>query len=197
MNGKTQRTRIWTPKEIQLAQMFYPTGELDETIVRFQVPTPDARVQVNISIIALPDPRTVNLEVPFDILGRDVDGTTPLVSAGLWLCAAELGQSGGAALPVTNLVGTHATPQLIPFDPGLMGYAETVLADCDQVLGELTLSKIAGSEGSDDPPNTMWVLKTRYQPVAGCVLCDEEWAEITSKCSPSIKGQPISFIAPA
>lgn len=194
-NGINQRTKIWTPKEFLLAQMYYPTGTMSATTVEFVVPTPDARVQVNISVIAVPNPRTPNLSLPVNVLGLTAGGA-PQITAGLWLAAA-IRAEGGAAIPVTDLVGTDAVRQSIPLNTGLMGWGQTVLADCDVVLGELTMSKVAPGEGSPtNPPETMWMLRTRYQPVAGCVLCDEEWTEIVSKCSPSIRGKPISFITP-
>lgn len=190
-SGRTQRTQIWTPREILLAQLYYPGGTLARTVVPFVVPTPDGRVQVNISILAVPDPGTTGIVIPFDPTGGG------LVSAGLWLAAAEIGQASGCMLPVTNLVGSHATPQQVPLDPALAVYAETVLSDCDAVMGELTLSQVGATEGTAPAPNCKWILKTRYQIVSGSIPCDEEWAEIVSKCNPAIRGNPISMLAPS
>ena len=69
LNGTNQRTRIWTPREILLAQLYYPRGTLAATVVPFVVPTPDGRVQVNISILAVPDPGTTGIALPFDVTG--------------------------------------------------------------------------------------------------------------------------------
>lgn len=184
--GINQRTRIWAPREIVLAQMFSGDTVLPATVIPFVVPTPDARVQVNVSILAVPDPTLPGLAIPYDVTGAGA------VTPRLWLAAAAIPQAWGGLLPVTNLVGTHAAPQAIPFDPGLMAYAQTVLADCDAVYGELTMAQAGGESGG--APNTTWILKTRYQPVAGALICDEEWSEIVSKCSPSIRGNPLILV---
>jgi hypothetical protein len=193
MNGIDQRTRIWEPRPLLLVDFQSNEQVFDPTEVEFTVPTPDARVQVNVSVIVVPDPSVGDVPIPYNVLGDDGTGA-PLISALLWLAAWQRAP-GGLLIPTTDLVGHRAVPQSIPLDPGLMGYSETVLADCEAVKGVLTISQAGIEEGGDFPPLGTWWLRTRYQPVAGCDICADEWKEIVSKASPSVPAA-LTVIAP-
>lgn len=184
MNGINQRTRIWCPAPVLLADLQSTSTAFDATQIEFTVPTPDARVQVNVSVYALPEASLPNIPIPFNVSGDDGAGG-PMIASKLWLGAWERA-GNGLLLPTTDLVGTRSVPQDIPLNTDLMGYSETVLADCDAVRGFLELAGAGGGgEGADAPPPLQWWLKTRYQPVAGCEICCDEWKEIVSKCTPS------------
>lgn len=175
------------PPEVTLARLFNSAATVPATVIPFAVPVPDARVQVSVTVVAVADPGTAGLTIPYNVLGRTAGGSA-LISAGLWLAAATNPASGGGLIPITNLVGVRASPQLIPFDTGLQGLGFSVLDSVDAVIGELTIAQIAAGGGDTAAPPCAWLLKTRFQPVAGAEICDDEWNQIVSRCTPAIRG---------
>jgi hypothetical protein len=164
--------RRWDPRAIRLGGVDATTaGGGASRSVGFRVPTPDARVMVKVAVLY----SAVNAQVsiPFDITRGG-----ELTSA-LWLAGAERTVQGTLE-PITNLVGTSAAPQVIPTDTGIMGYSQTYFDVGDAIIGRLTVTDVSDSGG----PALAIHLQTRYQPVAGAVLCDDEWAAIVAQCRP-------------
>ena len=187
-------TRRLYPAEILLAQIDNTYPAFTDKVMKFTVPTPDARLSVRISLVFRPDP--LWYVGPYDIFGMTPGGARMLTYA-LWLAAAV--KDNGAFLPVTNLLGTMGAPGLIPdtgglpvsgsqSGPGLLGYSQTVVADCDAVTGEFHVASLGYTIGAVTPPFGKWFLVTRYQAVRG--LCDDEWSELVPQCSPSLSGNP-------
>ncbi len=113
---------------------------------------------------------------------------------------------------MTNLLGTVPAPSSIPdtqpppgvtwlgdlppasyvYGSNLLGFSQTVLADCDAVIGQFHLANIGTLVGGVRAPNVQWFLSTRYQAVTP--LCDDEWAEIAAQCTPALTGSPLVVV---
>jgi len=180
MNGLNREQRIHEPRPDRLATL-NPTAAAVGPVVRpFTIPLPDARVQVKIAVFG--SPLFTGTPVPYDVtFGGNI-------TVQLWLAIAET-DPNGILIPTVNLVGTRAAPQLIPTDIDVMGYSETVNADGDAVVGEVTFTHSGAGPGT--PPITVWWLKTRYQPVSGALFEVREWQQIVGAASPRVPGTPL------
>jgi hypothetical protein len=195
-------TRLLQPAPIVLASIITP-GNLFLQHVPFIVPTPDARLSVRVSVIFQPDPSYWTATFP-DIWGEQVDGSR-VCNYSLWLAAAV--RDSGSLLPVTNLLGCRQVPAWIPVDPlwtsttlagglppafsqsgpGVLGYSQTVVADCDAVIGDFLAQGLGNV--SIPPYAGRWVLSTRYQGIVP--MCDDEWNAIVPHCTPALTGSPL------
>lgn len=123
-----------------------------------QVPVPDSRTRVKVSLLFVPPAGTTN----------------PVLAAGntIWIAATEedmRGGGGGRTVPVTDVEGTSAAPTAIPQSTGLLGYSREFVTAADylQVTATLVTSLNAGA----------WVLQTQIQPDA-VSFSWEEWDAI-------------------
>jgi hypothetical protein len=135
---------------------------------RFQVPIPDSRLRVKISVIFVPDP------------GLPPDAGSGAVPT-IWLYEAEKDRSGatGINIPCTNIEGTQAVPTAFG-TAGLGGYSREFVSAADYIEGVVAATFGSGAFGS-------FVLQCRYQPNA-VRFTDQEWNKITNACSPRVMG---------
>ena len=191
--------RMLKPAPIVMAQITnFATPQQQQ--LGFIVPTPDARLSVRVSVVFNPSPGYV---VPgfWDLWGMMVSGVTA-VNYQLWLAAAV--QDLGAVLAVTNLIGERSNGAQIPDRPGglppsftqygptVLGYSQTIVADCDAIVGLFTLSVNTGGGISIPPIPGRWSLNTRYQAISP--MCDDEWAEVAAHCTPNLQGSPLVIV---
>lgn len=149
----------WKPRGIVLAQV--ATGGSGAVVsTNFQVPTPDSRLRVKISLI----------------FHQNTPGVQP--NAQLWLHASDVDDTQNQGLiPVNNLAGsTQAAPITIPADNGLQGFSIELVSSADYIEGAFNVLP-NGAVG-------YWVLQTRYQPDAVRFQFDE-WDKIISQCNPT------------
>jgi hypothetical protein len=153
----------WIPKPIIVGQVIAGSTGAVKTST-FQVPFPDSRLRVKISLLFKRTPS-----------GSTV-GTSP--TATLWLAECDIDDSGmqGDEVPLTNIEGTFLAPTAIPADAGLLGYSREFVSAADYIQGVLRMTG-SGVTG-------YWVLQTRYQPQS-VSFSAEEWGLITAHCNPS------------
>jgi len=176
--------RIWEP-DPKLIAAINPAGATGSVLRQITVPLVDARVQTKISVSGYPtrpvgSDGTTAVTIPYDVTFG------ALIVFRLWLAIAERGPGTGVLVPTVNLLGTQAAPQNLPLDPSTMGWSETVLADGDAVIGEVTIN-YSGGAAAGFPPTAFW-LKTRYSPAPGALFDLPEWQQLVRGASPSIPG---------
>jgi hypothetical protein len=152
----------WIPKPIVLARVA-GLGTGNVVTSNFQVPMPDSRLRVKISLLFI---RAV------------AGGVTP--AATLWLFENDDDASGGNGadgeqIALGNIEGTFSAPTAIPAAVGLNGYSREFFTAADYIGGQLRVIDTPAVAGA-------WVLQARYQPQI--VLGDAEWQIVVSQCSP-------------
>jgi hypothetical protein len=175
--------QVYEPQPIKLANLVINVA-LAPTQLVFRVPTPDARVQVKIALIAVPTLSTAAPSappIPFDVTYGGI------VSLDLWLSAREVDENSGLHLPVVNLIGTAATPQAVPTDPGLMVLSQDVQGGQDSVWGVLDVAV----DGTGDASSIALFVQCRYSPLVD--MCLDEWQRIAGELSPALVGLPITM----
>ncbi|HYM46759.1 MAG TPA: hypothetical protein VES65_11450 [Solirubrobacteraceae bacterium] len=187
--GTNDGVKVFEPQPLRLAHIDTDLGPLAPAPIYFRVPTADGRVQAKIAIVAAPDVSGQTgapvPSIPFDVTFGGTVGVT------LWMCTRECDEGSGLFLPMTNLVGTFATPQVLPFDSGLMVFSESVLSDGDDVFGMVTFTVAAGSE-QQNPMN--WLLNVKYTPVVE--MSYEEWCRLVPTFNPELIGSTIIDLEP-
>ncbi len=146
------------------------SGNIDD--VEFQVPIPDSRLRVKISLLFIPTSGTA----------------TSGASGEVWMREAERDSSGvsGSLIPCANInVGTEAAPLAIPVAAGLQGYSREFVTAADYILGTASFT------GGGPTTGGSWVLQCRYQPQA-VRFTDDEWNRIASNCNPVVSSGPIN-----
>lgn len=150
----------YIPKPVVVGQVVAgSTGTKKNSV--FQVPFPDSRLRVKISL-----------------LFKRTNASSSLPGANLWLYETDVDDSGmtGDNVPLTNIEGTFAAPTVIPAAVGLLGYSREFVSAADYVEGQLQMT--------GDGTTGYWVLQTRYQPQS-VSFSREEWDLITAQCNPT------------
>lgn len=179
--GTSERQIHLPPPEALIEVSPVPTSP-DRAAARFEVPTPDSRMRVKISI----------LFVPWG------DQTLPVtdLEATLYLSSNDFERAGydGRRIPTTDVlldvngdVVHRSAPLVIPEDPDLQGFSQEFVTAGDTIVGELT----SGQDG----PGGVWLLQVRYQP-DGQRLTDCDWTLSIRQCNPQRLG-PLGVLPPA
>ena len=156
------------PAETLIQVEFGATPET--TSVQFEVPTPDSRMRVKLSVLFV----------------RDPDETDPVTDLGatLYLGAGDYDISGldGRLSLTTDILRDAAgdvvhssAPLAIPEDPGLTGFSQEFVTSGDTIMGTLG----TGQNG----PAGRWILQVRYQP-EGQRLHECDWSNAIRRCNP-------------
>lgn len=159
------------PDAIPLADIAANPEGITTVACRFRVPFPDSRLMVKVSV----------LFVWRGGLQPSTMITAP--SSTIWLAGADRDTSGisGNWIRHTDVEGTQAAPTAFPASAGLQGYSrEFPGTSGDVILGALSLSTPENTPG-------LWVLQTRFQPIAVSMPWDE-WEEIRRECHPEREG---------
>lgn len=132
------------------------------------LPTPDSRLTLSFALVVTqPNPTTM----PFDIT---IAGT---LQHTLWLADAIFDTGGsGLLIPVVNLVGTRAAPQVFPTDIAICGYGDDFQGGQDALMGEYSLLSPAGLAIVNGLRVALYV---SYEATES-EICDEEWSQIVS-----------------
>ncbi len=148
----------------------FRTGSGVPRAVVFQVPIPDSRLRVKISVLFVP---------PSGIAASGLTGS-------IWIAEADRDESGvsGDLIPLTNVEGTQAAPTAIPSAAGLQGYSREFVSAADFL--EATCSFTSGGPSAGGS----WVLQCRYQPQS-VRFTNEEWEEIANQCNPGVSSGPV------
>ncbi len=159
------------PDAIPLLSVASNPEGISTAACNFRVPMPDARLIVKISVLFVWRGGTK----PSSMI------TAP--SSTIWLAGADRDTSGisGNWIRHTDVEGTEASPTSFPASSGLQGYSrEFPGTSGDVILGAVSLSTPEATSG-------LWVLQTRFQPVAVSFPWNE-WDEIRRECHPEREG---------
>jgi hypothetical protein len=173
--GLGERQIHTPPAETLIEVRFGATA--DTVSVGFEVPIPDSRLRVKISVLFVPDSDQ----------DLDADPVTDL-AATLYLGAADYEVAGinGRRVLTTDVLRDadgnvihSSAPLAIPEDPGLSGFSQEFVTSGDTILGTL----VSGQNG----PSGRWILQVRYQP-EGQRLHECDWSNAIRRCNPRREG---------
>lgn len=156
--------QAWQPTRVPFARLSTSGAG---GVARFRVTTPDPRLRVRISVLAVPD-------------NRRAPATAVLSGRGctLWPVAMEQDLERGLWVPVSDVIPdvTSAAPQDLPEEPGLAGWSREFSTIADAVDVVVNIPPQEGGETG------RLVAQAMFMPQVFQIVPWDQWAEIRSQC---------------